>query len=289
MLICPDCRLSIGELSSCSNCSWSLKYIENLPIYLKSKISPLIENYIECYEKISNDDLQETILPKEYIRHQAQKLISHLPKNSKGIKICDLGVGQGMLANSIKQQGFMDVTVIDIAIPYLKLLKRNFRAIVADAENLPFEEEFDYIFSTDVMEHVINIGSFLFSVNKALKKNGLFICRVPDLENLMQYTRHMGCKYDFVHLRNFNSELVKSLMTNAGFSIKSLEYDGYWTYSYKKFVAKNKIFSFLYSKTYPKITQHNFILDDSYFNKLFCGLFLKPLEIVCIAQKIEDL
>ncbi|PPE03135.1 class I SAM-dependent methyltransferase [Holospora curviuscula] len=287
MLICPDCRFPIA-LSKCSNCTWSLKYIENLPVYLKSKNCPLIENYIKCYEKISTDDLQETILPKAYIRHQAQKLIRYLP-NSKDIKICDLGVGQGMLANSIRQQGFMDVTVVDIAIPYLKLLERDFKAIVSDAENLPFIEEFDYIFSTDVMEHVINIGSFLFSVNKALKKNGVFIFRVPDRENLMQYTPYMGCKYDFVHLRSFNSELLQDFMKNAGFSIKRLEYDGYWTYSYKNFVTKNKIFNFLYSKIYPKITHHNFILDDNYFNKIFCFLFLKPLEILCIAEKIKDL
>ena len=194
-----------------------------------------------------------------------------------------------MLANNIKQQGYEDVTVVDIAIPYLKRLDSDFRAIIADAENLPFQEEFDYIFSTDVMEHVINIGSFLFSVNKAIKKNGLFIFRVPDLENLMQYTPHMGCKYDFVHLRSFNSELIKGLMKNAGFSIKKLEYDGYWTYSYKNFVTKSKIFNFLCSKLYPKITKDNFILSDNCLKKFFCFLFLKPLEIVCVAQKIKDL
>ena len=288
MLICPDCRSSIEELSTCSNCSWFLRYIENLPVYLKSKNSPLIENYIQCYESISIDDLQETILPKEYINYQAQKLLKYLGK-SKNIKICDLGVGQGMLANNIKQQGYEDVTVVDIAIPYLKRLDSDFRAIIADAENLPFQEEFDYIFSTDVMEHVINIGSFLFSVNKAIKKNGLFIFRVPDLENLMQYTPHMGCKYDFVHLRSFNSELIKGLMKNAGFSIKKLEYDGYWTYSYKNFVTKSKIFNFLCSKLYPKITKDNFILSDNCLKKFFCFLFLKPLEIVCVAQKIKDL
>ena len=288
MLICPDCKSPIEFLRSCLGCGWSLNYIENIPVYLGDKKSILIENYIKCYERISLDDLQETILPKKYIKYQAQKLIRHLP-SFKDIKICDLGVGQGILAKSIRQQGFMDVAVVDIAVPYLKLLKDDFRAIVADAENLPFQEEFDCIFSTDVMEHVINIGSFLFSVNKALKKNGIFIFRVPDLENLMQYKPHMGCKYDFVHLRSFNSELIKDLMKNAGFSIKKLEYDGYWAYSYKNFVTKNKIFNFLYSKLYPKITKDNFIFADNYLKKFFCFLFLKPLKIVCVARKIEDL
>ena len=49
-----------------------------------------------------------------------------------------------------------------------------------DGESLPFEnEEFDVVFSTEVMEHVPNPEKFLSEINRVLKPNGIAVLTVP--------------------------------------------------------------------------------------------------------------
>jgi SAM-dependent methyltransferase len=288
MLICPDCSVEIERKSSCENCSWQLIEQAGVKNYLKTKKSSIIKEYMKCYDQISEDDLAETIISKEYLKFQSEKLLTYLPEK-KSLQICDVGGGQGFFAYACKERGYENITILDIAVPYLSRLNKEFNCFIADAENIPFREEFDIVFSTDVMEHVINMGSFLYCINKALKKEGKFVVRVPYAENLMSYSPHLGCKYDFVHLRSFNEDLLKMVLFDAGFHVEGVYYDGFWTYAYKNFVKKIKILDFLYCKLYTRIAKDNFIKNNTMINKIFCKIFIKPNAITCVARKIKDL
>jgi SAM-dependent methyltransferase len=286
MLICPDCRKKLEPKSSCISCSWNFKKEKNISNYLRTKLPSTISAYIECYNHISEDDLSESIMPKEYLNYQSAKLLTHLSKN-KLVHVCDIGGGQGFLAKACKEKGYKNITIIDIAIPYLHRLSNEFNCIIADAEHLPFSEEFDVVFATDVLEHVLNVGSFLYCAHESIKEGGRLVIRVPYRENLMSYSTHLGCKYDFVHLRSFNKDLLKKQLSDAGFLIEKIYYDGYWVNSCRDF-AKKGIFETIWSNLREKITKENYVIDNTLVKNILCRFFLRPFEIVCLAKKVNN-
>ena len=288
MLLCPECRSVVNDKSSCNVCSWEFSCLSDIPSYFKKNLSPTLKSYVENYDTISDDDLNESILARGYLLHMAKKLIPYLP-TSKSIRICDIGGGQGNFAKLIKSEGYENISIVDIAQPYLKLLKSDFQCYLADAENLPFKEHFDVITSTDVLEHVINVGSYLYSVNQALVDNGKFIVRVPFYENLMYYSPHLGCPYDFVHLRTFSKKLLTKQLKEAGFKIERVFKEGYWPYAVKsiwKFSIMPRIITRLAK---PFLHSQGFIDDSTFISRLFCTIFLAPLEIGCVARKVNTI
>jgi SAM-dependent methyltransferase len=111
---------------------------------------------------------------------------------------------------------------------YLVLLKMNgFYTIMADAESLPFKNEFDLIIMVDILEHVLDTEKALHCVRRALREAGIVIIRVPFKEDISKYAIAAGCKYEFVHLRSFDKEDIISLLNKCGLNPIQFHYDGY--------------------------------------------------------------
>ena len=168
MLICPECfqSLSINSPLACERCGWIGSNRDDIPDYLASHEldHSVSREYLENYDRIAEDDLKKGILDERYVKNQAVNLIKFLGP-VKGAKVADIGSGKGYLVHELLKRGASRIVAIDIALPYLRRLKEEppVDPVRANAENLPFQEEFDVVVSTDVMEHVLNLGSFLYS------------------------------------------------------------------------------------------------------------------------------
>jgi hypothetical protein len=77
------------------------------------------------------------------------------------------------------------------------------------------------------MEHVLNLGSFLYSLSRALKLGGRAHVRVPYRENLLSYSPHVGCRYRFVHLRSFDRALLRQTFSEIGLAVERFRLDGF--------------------------------------------------------------
>ena len=188
MLICPDCVGPLGgaDTVACASCGWTAERIEGIPCFLsrRDRADTVIAEYLDNYDEIARDDLDSGFIDERYIDNQAKNIAAGARLAARE-KICDIGAGKGYLLRALLDAGAAEVTAVDISLPYLRRFasEPRIRPIVANAENLPFADEFDTIFCTDVMEHVLNLGSFLFSLNRALKLGGVAHVRVPYLEN----------------------------------------------------------------------------------------------------------
>jgi SAM-dependent methyltransferase len=232
MLICPKCSEELSDKSppACKNCDWNGVSHHGIPDYLSSYEfnNSVLRDYLDHYDHIARDDLDNGIVSERYVKNQAVNLIDFLGDVSEA-DVADIGCGKGYLVGELLRKGAARVTAIDIALPYLARFVDSPRVnpVRANSENLPFKNEFDVIVSTDVMEHVFNLGSFLYSVNRALKQGGKVCIRVPYRENLLAYSLHLGCPYPFAHLRGFNRRLLKDYMTGAGFTVKRFALHGF--------------------------------------------------------------
>ncbi len=294
MIICADCRSEIQQSRTCPNCGWQVRKIDGFDEYLSTlnRKDQAFAVYRQNYNQIATQDLQHSIQAPEYLESQTLKLAKWIKGKNPGAAL-EIGVGQGILAKLLSAAGHA-VTVIDIAVPYLSKLRQELKCscVIANAENLPFKEEFDLITSVDVLEHVFQMGDFLYSVNHALKPAGRFVLRVPLNENLMPYSRLMGCPFEFVHLRSFTEEIITKNLTAAGFNILACRRDGFqfnYPRSYLNFLPA-KLRTLFLRKVYAVMclllgVKRNNFLNLNFLPEGLVSLFWEPHEIRVLAQK----
>lgn len=230
-LLCPECRSTLEEGATAHSCGWRLETVDGVPVYLSSvdRNSAVFDRYSDNYDQIAQSDLTDDILDPRYVEHQASNVIRLVRSALAGADACDIGAGQGCLARRMIAAGARKVIAVDIATVYLRRIAgAKIEPVLANAENLPFEEAFDVITATDVAEHVLNIGSLLYCANQALRPGGLLLLRVPYRENLLNYSPHVGCGHPFGHLRSFNKVVLRDLLTESGFEVERFRFDGFW-------------------------------------------------------------
>lgn len=295
MLICPNCSSENfnSDRGQCLDCSWRRVDENGVHNYLteKDRHSELVKKYIENYENLAAHNLNKSNIDRRFLRNQAKNVARYIGQIA-GLIVCDLGIGQGFLCDELLNRGVKCIAAVDVSRSYLARFSMHDRVelYLANAEHLPFKNEFDVLVSTDVMEHVLNVGSFLYCVNRALKVKGLAAIRVPYRENLLNYSPHTGYKYVFGHLRSFDKNLLKQHMQAAGFIVRSLHLDGY---------SPGTPQPYLYSTDRRKRIYHKLLFfinkklehpgDATLWNSYLARLIMRPAELVVIAEKKYNL
>ncbi len=243
--ICPDCQRPLA--GPVCECGWAVGARDGVPEYLSThdRQSPLFADYIRTYDEIASDDLATSMQPKGLLERKSASIIELLGPLDPGTRVCDVGVGQGDVLGHLRARPGLQVTGVDIASPYLRRLVDDpaVDVLVANAENLPFAGAFDVVVSTDVIEHVLNVGDYLLSVHRALRPGGRFVVRAPYREDLLQYARQRGCSYDMVHLRAFDRRLLVEQLRAAGFQPQRVELDGYFPGRTRRWLGSGAIAS----------------------------------------------
>lgn len=295
MIVCPDCRTPMGTLDTtrCPGCGWMKESEDGLHVYLSSqdRQSSLLASYAENYETLARKNLDQSNLDRRYIRYQSMNFADYAPAIN-GLNICDLGFGQGFLTRELLARGAGNITVVDISRTYLREFARHpsITAIQANAERLPFVDQFDLVFCSDVMEHVLNLSSFLICLNQAIRVGGHACVRVPYRENLMQYSPYVGCAYEFAHLRSFNRDLLQIYFRDAGFSIEETGLDGFVLGTPHRAYSTNRIGQVIYGRFRSialKLCKDEFQVTR--WHSHIASLFMKPQEIVVRARKVRTI
>ena len=229
MELCPDCGAERRALV-CTQCDWVGERVGAIPVVLArtDARSPFFAAYKENYDAIAFDDLDDSIQHTSYLDAQTSKLLRYLGRLA-GTSVCEVGIGQGRLFERLVESGVERAVGVDISVPYLQRWVGVPKAevLVANAENVPFRDEFDIVVASDILEHVMRPGDFLLSARRALRPGGSLVVRVPLNEDIVRYARLAGCKYDFVHLRSFTRRQLRTMVTSAGFRVSSVHADGF--------------------------------------------------------------
>lgn len=302
MIVCPECRTALQEdpRPRCRACGWEADEVDGVVDFMPRQLrrQGLEADYERNYERIARDDLHQSIQDPDYIAHLTEDFAERVGELD-GAKVCDLGVGQGALARTFLRQGVRELTAVDIAMEYLVQLKDvpAIRLVRANAESLPFVDEFDVVVSTDVLEHVINVGSLMYCVNRALRLGGQLFVRVPYKEDLLMYSRHLGCPYEFVHLRTFDRALLRHALECAGFSVQRTWFGGYWNYVRQPIWTRGGLCRWM-GGWFERWLFGNYGIENGQrfvpvpargWQRSLVWFFLKPNELTIRAVKVRDL
>lgn len=169
----------------------------------------------------------------DFVAEYGKGLLEFVPRN-KNQSILDLGCGTGTLTSQLVN--FADTIIgVDSSKSMIKKARNQYPDIkftVCDALALPFENQFDVVFSNAVFHWIADHNALLNNVRKVLKPNGLLVCEfgangnIATIENaFMKVCRDLG--YEYNPKFNFpTSEHFAGLLKENGFIIdKVYDYD----------------------------------------------------------------
>lgn len=169
----------------------------------------------------------------DFVAEYGKGLLEFIPDNAEQT-ILDLGCGTGRLTAQLSDFG-SKVIGVDSSENMIDKAKEQFADIefmVCDALELPFENEFDVVFSNAVFHWISDHDALLNNVRKVLKAGGVLVCEfgadgnIAAIENaFMKVCSSFG--YDYKPKFNFPTcESFCKLLENKGFVVdKIYDYD----------------------------------------------------------------
>ena len=169
-------------------------------------MSSVEERYLANYDQIARDHIsfwrqtggnpfqtpQAIKLNEDATVRLAEKYL--MPNH----RILDAGCGMGDLLLRFPKH---DRTGVDISLGYLDIAReRGLYVHQLQLERMPWENEFDMVLCTDVLEHVLDLNAVVRALLRVLKPGGILIARTPNDEPLSTNTD----PYEFVHVRRFD-------------------------------------------------------------------------------------
>jgi 2-polyprenyl-6-hydroxyphenyl methylase / 3-demethylubiquinone-9 3-methyltransferase len=140
----------------------------------------------------------------EYIREKIKQHFKIKDNNSnflKGLSILDIGCGGGLISEPMARLGGT-VTGIDASEKNIKVAKLHSQAnklkinyLNKSPEQLNNVEKFDVILNLEVVEHVDNVGLYIESCYKLLKKDGLMFTATLNRSLISYLKAIIGAEY----------------------------------------------------------------------------------------------
>ena len=157
-----------------------------------------------------------------------QNLKKICQKQQKSKKILDVGGGTGDLIKFLFPN-VTDISLVDISPLALKKAKeKGIKTKLVDIEikKLPFKSNtFDFILSSEVIEHLKNTDHFLSEIYRVLKPNGKFLISTPNVCSLSSRIRVLfgftptTCSFDSSHIQIFNFDKLSNQIKSHQFKV----------------------------------------------------------------------
>jgi len=188
----------------------------------------MINHYYEKYwqekKDISGHDNNTPQWPKKELALFYNAVVKYIGKN-----ILDIGSGEGIFLEYLQNRnnGINSLSALEISSFAIERGKKRNPSVsyyLGSADEVyPFlSDEFDTLFMTDVIEHLVDVDEALSESNRVLKKNGILIILTPTFNWLkkMIIAAFFWEKFFYPnnpHIRFFTKKSMDSIMQKHGF------------------------------------------------------------------------
>lgn len=187
---------------------------------------PDIEQYYEEYW----DD------PESYndpTTPQRQALLKrHVKDVSSDSKVLDVGCGRGEFCRFFAETYGCETLGIDLSKRGIAYAQKQhpdleFMAVPADALLPDYAGYFDLVFSSEVIEHLFDVGGYLKAIHGLLKPGGSFVLTTPYhglIKNVLIDLKNYSGHYDpeGQHIRFFDTKGLTGCLRRYGFHVETL-------------------------------------------------------------------
>ncbi|MGE7690584.1 class I SAM-dependent methyltransferase [Lysinibacillus sp. NPDC097214] len=189
--------------------------------------------FLSSFEHISNEFYEESGMMngKVDIKNYRQQSIvddrrrfNDLKNKIIGKKVLDFGCGAGgflHLGNELCEE----IHGVELDKALNKIINGEGIKCYSNIDEL--EEKYDVITLFHVVEHLVNPTETLGKLKKYLKPNGILVIEVPNADDalltLFNNEAFASFTYWSCHLYLYNEFTLKSLLKNAGYSVKAVK------------------------------------------------------------------
>lgn len=191
-------------LLQCNNCSLVQKKID------KKMIDTIERIYLE-YEPyyLSNGEEEKHVVDDKTNTSRSIKVLENAEAIiKKDGNLLDIGTGSGVFLKEFSKRYNWNLYAQDIKTDKEEQLFRinNFKKLFIVNEEELYSDYFDMICAIHVFEHIINMNSFLENVKKSLKKDGILLLQLPNIEeNIFDI-------FTIDHITHFNKYAIYTIL-----------------------------------------------------------------------------
>jgi 2-polyprenyl-3-methyl-5-hydroxy-6-metoxy-1,4-benzoquinol methylase len=147
-----------------------------------------------------------------------------------GDNVLDLGCGAGRFTEEMRKAGYraigMDISEAALRVAKVHAPDCDFKILKADGTIPVTEESFDAVWTSEVIEHILNVEAFLKEIHRVLKRSGILIMTTPYhglLKNLLIATFRFDKHFDpeGLHIRFFDRKGLERCLGKAHFDTMS--------------------------------------------------------------------
>jgi 2-polyprenyl-3-methyl-5-hydroxy-6-metoxy-1,4-benzoquinol methylase len=206
------------------------------------------KRYYECYWKQGTDVSDGDVTTQQRKRSVLETLAFYLKPSDK---VLDLGCGGGQFTQAISEAGY-ETSGADISERSLDLARKRFPGghffLLNPEGTIPSPDEiYAAVWCSEVIEHILDVNSFLLEIRRVLKPGGVLILTTPYhgfLKNLLivllKFDRHFDPEGP--HIRFFDRKGLERCLGKNGFTPVSFQGIGrIWKMYRTSFVVSKKI------------------------------------------------
>lgn len=157
----------------------------------------LLRNYPAPKNGVYENHLAEVYENNSQISLQVKKMFElFLDFVNFDSNILDFGSGDGRNMCLLKSLGFNNVYGLEVSNYFLEKNKIKNLNIFSCFEDIPEFLNFDLIFANHVFEHISNLEEILNSIKNKLKKNGLLVVAVPNIDSVLMHNSYRDFIWD---------------------------------------------------------------------------------------------
>ncbi len=175
--------------------------------------------------------------PYFILRYNIYKIIKKISYNLNIDKVLDFGCGSKPYQSCFNYKEYIGVDIQNSGHDH----KNENIDVFYDGNKIPFNDEyFDFVFSSEVFEHIFNLDKIIKELNRVLKKDGKMLITLPFVWNEHEEP------YDYARYTSF---AIKEMLNKNGFEIIK-------SYKSSNFIETifQKISVYLYQILFPKIS-----------------------------------
>lgn len=269
------------SLVECNSCGFVYKDIVR-DLYGEAK-QTRCENRYESFE---HD------FTKAYLKEEAEAIMNYFGKE---MVLLDVGCCTGYLLHYLSAQGIKHCSGLEpSAVSCEKALEKGISVHMGSVyDDIPeFENVFDIIILSQVLEHISELKLCIRQMNKWLKKDGFIFISVPDEQNCDKYYGSISSVLSLEHVNHFGTVALDNLMLGSGFSLLSHKQRNYYMNSRQKEDRDCIMASFdsVYRKS-PEAKDLSFILQrDREVGRSIMNLLSQYKNRKCsVRQKVKEL
>ena len=218
------------EIIECDEC----KLLFTNPCPTPDKIG----DYYKSEDYLSHNEEKKSFFAKIYnsvkkinIRNKYNIAVNH---QQSDVSILDIGCGVGDFLLYAKENG-CNITGIEPSEDARKVAEKKLNSKILspeELENIP-DESFDIITMWHVLEHVADLKTEIYHLQRILKKDGRLILALPNYKSYdAEYYKDKWAAYDVPrHLNHFSQTSIKNIFNKTKLQlidIKPLKWDSFY-------------------------------------------------------------